>query len=182
MIYLSLFQQVNLQLHKFDELDCLIQGIHFIDRHDHRSECYYWTNHPTDLAQQSKKQAQGSKLRPHHSNIDQNSPNADSSQVNGIDFLNTHQVDNNKMNHVDDICDEGTTDVNVQNIVNENHSNIDSDFNNSEYIYRDFDSEWVKVPFDFRNPYPYLVVNIGSGVSILAVYSSTDYKRVSGTR
>jgi pantothenate kinase len=40
----------------------------------------------------------------------------------------------------------------------------------------------VKVPFDFRNPYPYLVVNIGSGVSILAVYSSSNYKRVSGTR
>ena len=45
-----------------------------------------------------------------------------------------------------------------------------------------FDSNWVKKPFDFRNPYPYLVVNVGSGVSILAVYSSTEYKRVSGTR
>ncbi|XP_078587675.1 pantothenate kinase 3-like [Branchiostoma floridae x Branchiostoma japonicum] len=38
-----------------------------------------------------------------------------------------------------------------------------------------------KMPFDFRNPYPYIVVNIGSGVSILAVYSQDDYKRISGT-
>ncbi|KAK6639708.1 Pantothenate kinase 1 [Polyplax serrata] len=35
--------------------------------------------------------------------------------------------------------------------------------------------------FDFSKPYPFLLVNIGSGVSMLAVYSPTDYKRVSGT-
>lgn len=38
-----------------------------------------------------------------------------------------------------------------------------------------------KENYDFSNPYPYLVVNIGSGVSILAVRSPTDYQRVSGT-
>lgn len=32
------------------------------------------------------------------------------------------------------------------------------------------------------NPYPLLLVNIGSGVSILAVYSKDNYKRVTGTR
>ncbi len=88
-----LLQIVNLQLHKFDELDCLIQGIHYIDRHigPGKSECYYY------------KKATDS-----------------------------------------DKCE--------------------------------------KVPFDFRNPYPYLVVNIGSGVSILAVHSPSDYRRISGTR
>ncbi|KAL0269572.1 UNVERIFIED_CONTAM: hypothetical protein PYX00_007262 [Menopon gallinae] len=35
--------------------------------------------------------------------------------------------------------------------------------------------------YDFSEPYPFLLVNIGSGVSMLAVYSPTDYKRVSGT-
>lgn len=39
-----------------------------------------------------------------------------------------------------------------------------------------------KVKYDFSNPYPFLIVNIGSGVSVLAVYSATDYKRISGTR
>ena len=39
----------------------------------------------------------------------------------------------------------------------------------------------VKVPYDFSRPYPYLVVNIGSGVSILAVYSSTSYCRINGS-
>lgn len=43
------------------------------------------------------------------------------------------------------------------------------------------DEKCVKVPYDFSRPYPYLVVNIGSGVSILAVYSSTSYSRISGS-
>ncbi|XP_065339315.1 pantothenate kinase 3 isoform X3 [Cloeon dipterum] len=38
-----------------------------------------------------------------------------------------------------------------------------------------------KVNFDFSQPYPFLLVNIGSGVSILAVYGPGVYKRISGT-
>ncbi|KAK0159288.1 hypothetical protein PV328_010183 [Microctonus aethiopoides] len=38
-----------------------------------------------------------------------------------------------------------------------------------------------KVPYDFSEPYPFLLVNIGSGVSILAVYGPNNYKRISGT-
>lgn len=38
-----------------------------------------------------------------------------------------------------------------------------------------------KAAFDFSHPYPFLVVNIGSGVSVLAVYSPDSYKRVSGS-
>jgi len=39
-----------------------------------------------------------------------------------------------------------------------------------------------KVPYDFDNdPYPYLVVNIGSGVSILSVESADKFSRISGT-
>ena len=38
----------------------------------------------------------------------------------------------------------------------------------------------VKVPYNFKNPYPYLVCNIGSGVSIMAVFSPQEYRRVSG--
>ena len=43
------------------------------------------------------------------------------------------------------------------------------------------DDKRTKVPFDFTHPYPYLVVNIGSGVSIIAVYGPDDFKRVTGT-
>ena len=85
-------QEVNLNFHKCDELDCLIQGIHFIDRTLPQSECYFW----------------------------------------------------------DDI---------------------------SRHI-----EQSVKRPFDFANPYPYLCVNIGSGVSMLGVYGPRNYKRLSGTR
>ncbi|XP_005092695.1 pantothenate kinase 3 isoform X2 [Aplysia californica] len=83
-------KEVLLQLHKYDEMDCLLKGIHYIDRYNPFSECYFFRN-PRDT----------------------------------------------------ELC--------------------------------------KKMPFDFRNPYPYLVVNIGSGVSILAVRSKTDYSRVSGT-
>lgn len=38
-----------------------------------------------------------------------------------------------------------------------------------------------KVRYNFKHPYPYLVVNIGSGVSILAVYSPTSYSRIWGS-
>lgn len=37
------------------------------------------------------------------------------------------------------------------------------------------------ITYDFSEPYPYLVVNIGSGVSMLAVYSSKSYSRVYGS-
>lgn len=35
---------------------------------------------------------------------------------------------------------------------------------------------------DESNFYPYIIVNIGSGVSILLVNSETSYKRIAGTR
>ncbi|XP_034179751.1 pantothenate kinase 3 fbl isoform X1 [Osmia lignaria lignaria] len=43
------------------------------------------------------------------------------------------------------------------------------------------DSKCQKIPYDFSEPYPFLLVNIGSGVSILAVYGPDNYKRISGT-
>ncbi|KAL6032758.1 hypothetical protein STEG23_016196 [Scotinomys teguina] len=82
----------DLQLHKLDELDCLIKGILYIDSvgFNGRSQCYYFEN-PADP------------------------------------------------------------------------------------------EKCQKLPFDLKNPYPLLLVNIGSGVSILAVYSKDNYKRVTGT-
>lgn len=86
-------KMADLQLHKLDELDCLIRGVLYIDSvmSSGPSECYYFEN-PTD---------------PDH-------------------------------------C--------------------------------------VQKPYTLENPYPLLLVNIGSGVSILAVYSESNYKRVTGTR
>ncbi|XP_053622983.1 pantothenate kinase 3 isoform X4 [Plodia interpunctella] len=42
-------------------------------------------------------------------------------------------------------------------------------------------SLYVRKPFNFSNPYPFLLVNIGSGVSMLVVNGPDDYYRVSGT-
>ena len=38
----------------------------------------------------------------------------------------------------------------------------------------------IKEPFDFRDPYPYVLVNIGSGVSIMLVKSESEYARITG--
>jgi len=57
--------------------------------------------------------------------------------------------------------------------------------NNSTELYywqHPFDEEKAsKVAYDFKNPYPYMLVNIGSGVSMLAVRGPNEYSRVSGT-
>ncbi|KAJ0169831.1 hypothetical protein K1T71_014437 [Dendrolimus kikuchii] len=42
-------------------------------------------------------------------------------------------------------------------------------------------SQYVRKPFDFSHPYPFLLVNIGSGVSLLVVNSPENFYRVSGT-
>lgn len=50
------------------------------------------------------------------------------------------------------------------------------------YIMNPLDEKKCKrIPYNFSQPYPYLVVNIGSGVSILAVYSPTSYSRIWGS-
>uniref|UniRef100_A0A8C0DN95 pantothenate kinase n=1 Tax=Balaenoptera musculus TaxID=9771 RepID=A0A8C0DN95_BALMU len=38
-----------------------------------------------------------------------------------------------------------------------------------------------KMPFNLADPYPLLVINTGSGVSILAVHSKDNYERATGT-
>jgi len=38
-----------------------------------------------------------------------------------------------------------------------------------------------KKRYDFSQPYPFILVNVGSGVSVLAVWGPTNYKRISGT-
>ncbi|XP_048485807.1 pantothenate kinase 3 isoform X1 [Plutella xylostella] len=42
-------------------------------------------------------------------------------------------------------------------------------------------SMYVRKPYDFSNPYPFILVNIGSGVSVLVVTGPDDCRRVSGT-
>lgn len=40
---------------------------------------------------------------------------------------------------------------------------------------------FIKQNYTFKNTYPYILVNIGSGVSVLLVKSENEYKRVSGS-
>ena len=154
-------QQVSLQLHKYDELDCLIRGIHFIDRHNHATECYYWAKGPDPGLQYLNGQARSGRSLSPSDHIDTASDQVGSQHslaMNGsVDAKTDYKAEAHQST-------QKTTDM------------------NREVLNDDSLDDWVKMPFDFRNPYPYLVVNIGSGVSILAVYSPNKYKRVSGTR
>nr|KAG5689035.1 hypothetical protein BaRGS_006431 [Batillaria attramentaria] len=151
-------EQVNLQLHKYDELDCLIRGIHFIDRHNHSCECYYWARAGT--TDSHLQNGHSASAQPSATHSDLNSPNhsravnGEATSQSGSSGATSSQSESNGPQHSQD-------------------KNAGSDTFG--------DGDWYKVPFDFRDPYPYLVVNIGSGVSILAVHSPTNYKRVSGT-
>lgn len=96
-------QEVNLNLHKFDELECLVLGIHYIETVNKLNECYY------------------------------------------LD----HDIETN-----DEIEKSETLEESILK---------------------------KKKYYDLSNPFPFLVVNIGSGVSVLAVRSKTKFNRVSGT-
>ncbi|OQR71105.1 pantothenate kinase 1-like [Tropilaelaps mercedesae] len=91
----SFRNELNLTLHKFDELDTLISGIHYINQYNANAECYY-------------------------------------------------------LEYGNNCVTKGT---------------------------------YEKVPYCLSDldPYPFLVVNIGSGVSVLAVSSATTFRRVTGT-
>ena len=43
------------------------------------------------------------------------------------------------------------------------------------------DTQAVKTAYDFSSPYPFILVNIGSGVSILSLRGPGQYQRVCGT-
>jgi pantothenate kinase len=53
---------------------------------------------------------------------------------------------------------------------------------NSSFIFNALDSSWAPVPQEeLISPYPLLLVNIGSGVSMLRIDSPTDFTRVQGS-
>ena len=62
---------------------------------------------------------------------------------------------------------------------------IDANFVGECYYLRfpDDAAKPEKITYDFQSacPYPFIVVNVGSGVSILAVRSSSEFDRITGT-
>ena len=112
-------ERLKIGWHKCDELEMLIQGVHFLNEINPDKECYYF---------------EIQKMEP--------APSTDSSK-NGAEDQNNHHSDS------------------------ENHNALSR--------------KYIKRNFNFSHPYPYIVVNIGSGVSILLVTSETSYRRISGT-
>jgi type II pantothenate kinase len=53
---------------------------------------------------------------------------------------------------------------------------------NSAFIFNSVDSSWTPVPHhEVKTPFPLLLVNIGSGVSMIKIEAPTIYKRVQGS-
>ena len=102
-------EQLGISIRKYDELDCLIRGLHFI-MNNVRDECFTWKNVSFDAHGAPSKHPPPKKQ--HH------------------------------------------------------HNNDDDDENNND---------------DDNAPYPFLLVNIGSGVSIIKVFDKFNFERVSGT-
>ena len=77
--------------------------------------------------------------------------------IQGVEFLN--DINSHRECYYFDI---------IPNSTNQNFSNSS-------------DCKFIKRTFKFYKTYPYILVNIGSGVSLLLVKSETDFKRISGT-
>lgn len=103
--------------------------------------------------------------------------------IKGIEFLN--EINSDKECYYFDIQPTNNANNANSNDFNETgsiSSSVSSQSSNTtEYNISLTDSKFIKKNFNFTNSYPYIVVNIGSGVSILLVKSETKYKRISGT-
>lgn len=91
--------------------------------------------------------------------------------IQGVEFLN--EINSDKECYYFDMLP-----------LNETSSAESSDSNAAESPLAENTSancKYVKKFYHFSNAYPYILVNIGSGVSILLVKSEKDYKRISGT-
>lgn len=110
--------------------------------------------------------------------------------IQGVEFLN--EINSDKECYYFDIepinalnnsaSNDSTQNANDDNCCSSSLESSSSSTSSFEYnLSPSSNSIFTKKYFRFTNSYPYIVVNIGSGVSILLVKSETKYKRISGT-
>lgn len=96
--------------------------------------------------------------------------------IQGVEFLN--EINSDKECYYFDILPNDD----LANIPSSSSTACSSSSTNpTEMISTINNYKYIKQNYRFSNAYPYILVNIGSGVSILLVKSETDYKRISGT-
>ncbi|MGH0152649.1 UNVERIFIED_CONTAM: hypothetical protein FKN15_043530 [Acipenser sinensis] len=187
----------DLELHKLDELDCLIQGLLYVDSigFNGHPECYFFEN-PSDPHNCVKKTCC----------LDNPFPMLLVNIGSGVSILAVYSKDNYKRvtgtryikfsvaaltKHILVLSSLLMADLELHKLdeldcLIQGLLYVDSiGFNGHPECYF-FENpsdphNCVKKTCCLDNPFPMLLVNIGSGVSILAVYSKDNYKRVTGT-
>ncbi|GBP64622.1 Pantothenate kinase 1 [Eumeta japonica] len=164
-------KEVNMRLEKQDELDALVAGLLFVDARN-PCECYYWAP-PDD--------------RPVH---EHSSYKITLYFVIFIGFYHSADTTLSQsfpfgMRGLDRALHAGPVSIGGSSMTAAAVAMTISKADGLTYSEPPYSEEalslYVKKSYNFTNPYPFLLVNIGSGVSILAVRAPNDYKRVSGT-
>ena len=85
--------------------------------------------------------------------------------INGLQFLNEINTDNETYYYDNIVLEKHTNDEEVEEEENSSRTR----------------TTYIKKRINLSHAYPYVLVNIGSGVSVLLVNGEKDYKRISGT-
>lgn len=156
-------ERLKIGWNKCDEMDMLIQGVEFLNELNSLDECYYFKVEPEEPIISSSP----TRLRNTHHNHSKNSSHINRDQ----------QAESSSSSSSPLACE-----LSVSTPLSASHSS--SSLSSSQSNLTDYQTSstasncrFIKESFAFTNSYPYILVNIGSGVSILLVKSEKKYKR-----
>lgn len=144
-------ERLKIGWNKCDELDMLIQGVEFLNELNTENECYFY-----------RIEAAQTIANGHSNQMDSSSMSEGES---GFLNQNSHSSPSSSSSQHDSSLS----------------SSLSSSSASLEYHTSPMNSKFIKTNTKFTDSYPYILVNIGSGVSILLVKSEKKYKRISGT-
>jgi len=165
-------ERLKIGWNKCDEMDMLIQGVEFLNELNSTDECYYYEIEPEEGAVPDVVYHNGE-----HESI---SPSSSSPSGEGV-------VGPPKPAPSAPVV-VGTSSASLS--ASQSSSSLASSQSNSTTEYQTTSTtashaashcRYIKHSYPFANSYPYILVNIGSGVSILLVKSEKKYKRISGS-
>lgn len=147
-------------------MDMLIQGVEFLNEINSSNECYYFKIEPEDYSTTPLQIANY-----------KNTTNGEQTQQRPANS-NQHQQDSSSVSSSPVV---GELSVSTSLSASQSSSSLASSQSTStEYNASSTASNcrFIKQSFPFSNSFPYILVNIGSGVSILLVKSEKKYKRL----
>ena len=150
-------------------MDMLIQGVEFLNELNSLSECYYFRIEPEEPAITSTTPNK-TRNNHHHHHHQRNISNNNNNQE--------HTAESSSSSSSPLACE-----LSASTSLSASHSS--SSLASTQSISIDYQTSstasncrFTKETYPFTNSYPYILVNIGSGVSILLVKSEKKYKRL----